>query len=215
MAEQQYVYCFQKGSGDCYKVGKSKEPEKRRRKLQTGSAEELRPYRSIPTSDALALETYIHQLLDAKRTGSVEFFWVTAQELDQAIAAAVRFVDAANPLFSDAKKFSKNKPSLEMVDPSEEILEVYKQLREAERKVFMLGKHIEVLESRMKIFIGENSGINGLATWKWKPLAGMNVTKFKKEQKRLYERYLVDRGRREFKALRADLTKLGGSPPIK
>jgi hypothetical protein len=208
MAGQQHVYCFQQGSRDCYKIGKSKEPEKRRRKLQTGSAEGLRPCRCIPTPDATALEKYIHHLLDGRRTGEQEFFWVTEQELDQAIAEAVKFVEATSDLFSEAKELAKHKPDTEMRDPSDEMLGVYKELREAEHRFFKLGKQIEILESRMKVFIGRHSGIKGLATWRWKPNRGMNIPKFQKEQRDLYERYLVDRSRREFKALKADLTEL-------
>lgn len=115
---EQHVYFFQRGSGNCYKVGKSKEPEKRRRNLQTGSAEELRPCRCVATSDASALETtYIHQLLDDRRVGEQEFFWVTEQELDKAIDEALRFVEEATTLFSEAKQLAKHKPDGQMRDP--------------------------------------------------------------------------------------------------
>jgi len=90
----------------------------------------------------------------------------------------------------------------------EEILDIYKELRDAQRRYFKLGKQIELLESKMKIFVGTHGGIKGLATWKWKQNQGVNIPKFKKEQNELYEQYLVDRSRREFKTLKADLTKL-------
>ena len=81
--------------------------------------------------------------MDHRRLGEQEFFWVTPQELDEAIAEASRFVEEATPLFSEAKKLAKHRPDEHMRDPSERIIDIYKELRDAECRYFKLGKQIE------------------------------------------------------------------------
>jgi hypothetical protein len=115
---------------------------------------------------------------------------------------------AQSPFFNRAEALAKQRPDEEMRDPSEEILDIYKELRDAKRRYFMLGKNIELLRCKMKGFIGTHGGITGLATWKWKDHPGLDTPKFKEEQRELYEQYLTDRSRREFEDLQADLTKL-------
>jgi Meiotically up-regulated gene 113 len=203
-----HVYCYQIGSDNCFKVGHTKSlPEKRMRGWATGSPRKPGPYRDVSTEDALALERYIHQLLDAKRAENGEFFYVTPQELDDAVDQAVAFMKECQPLFREVKKLSRKKPNSSIVDPPDEMTEVYRQLREANRDRFLLDRRIELLESKVQVLIGENLGMRGIASWKWVDRWTMDIKRFKKEQEKLYEKYKRDSGGRRFCLAKVDLTR--------
>jgi hypothetical protein len=181
------------------------------RGFATGSPVKPKLYRDVETEDAPGLEKYIHQLLDAKRAENGEFFYVTQQELDNTIEKAVAFIKECQRFVPDAMKLRRKKPNDTMLDPPEEMREIYRQLREAGREKFLLEKRIELLESRVQVAIGENRGMKGVASWKWVDLWTMNTVRFKRENptmyKRLFEKYKRDSGNRKFCLERVDLTK--------
>lgn len=193
----QYVYCYQFGSGDCYKIGKTKHPpEKRKRGIATGSPVDIKPYRTVETDDASTLETYVHHLLRAKR-GRGEFFSVSRRELDDAVDQAVVFVNELQPLRRKAKNLRRIKPNETMLGPSDEMRQAALQFEEAKNEYWLLEKRIELLQSRIQVAIGENRGIEAVASWKWKPHPEMNTKRFRRDHPKLYEEYLEDLGRRE------------------
>jgi hypothetical protein len=211
-SELKHVYCYQIGSDNCYKIGRTKgAPDKRMRGFATGSPAKLKLYRDELTENASALEQYIHQLLDASRTENGEFFKVTAQELDDAIDQAVTFMKELLPLLDGAKKLRRKKPDETMIDPSDEMLDIYRQLREASRERFLLERRIELLESKIQVVIGENRGMTGVASWKWNDCWKMDTTRLKKEKgalyAELYEEYKRNSGSRKFCLERVDLTQ--------
>jgi hypothetical protein len=202
------VYCYQVGSSDCFKIGKTKnQPEKRKRQFATGSSEKLELYRTEATENASGLETYIHQLLDGRRTENGEFFRVTRRELDGAVDEAVAFTTESSPLVREAKKLRRRKPNEVAIPPTPEMLAIYRQLREASREKFLIERRIEFLQSKVQIAIGENRGMNGVASWNWVDHWTINADLFRKEQPELYERYRRDSGARKFLLERVDLTK--------
>ena|SRR5436190_13108665 len=213
-ATLKHVYCYQVGSSDCFKVGRTKnEPQKRKRGLSVGSPVKLELYRAVQTEDAVRLEQHIHQLLDLDRAENGEFFYVTRQELDEAVDEAIAFVDRCRPLLQEAKKLCRKKPGGTMLDPSDEMLDVYRELREAGRQKFLLERRIEFLEGKVQFVIGENRGIAGIASWEWCDRWTMNIGLFRKEQPKLYEKYKRDSGGRRFRLERANLTKSTRNPP--
>ena len=84
----------------------------------------------------------------------------------------------------------------------------YRQLRAAERELFLLERRIELLESKVQVEIGENRGMKGVATWEWGTRFTMDVPRFRKEHEALYEKYKRDSGGRRFCLDRVDLTKM-------
>ncbi len=118
----------------------------RMRGLATGSPVKLTFYRAVETENASGLEKYIHQLLDAKRAENGEFFHVNRQELDNAINEAEAFIRESQPLLLEAKKLCRKKPNDTMVDPTDEMRDIYLQLRKANRDKFLLERRIELLE---------------------------------------------------------------------
>ena len=130
------VYCFRVGSEDTFKVGRTKNPPVQRLKsVSVGSPQKLTLYREIKTNDAAFLEKYVHMLLDPHRAPNGEFFNVSPKELDQAIEEAESFLSESFPVLQEAEKLQKRRPTTHMLDPSESIKAVHRELRSAERRV--------------------------------------------------------------------------------
>jgi hypothetical protein len=207
------VYCFQSGSGDCYKIGLTKgEPKRRKKGFSTGSPVKFKsePYRTIASEHASQLEKYIHRLLDPKRAENGEFFNVTPQELDAAVDEAVAFIEQSRPLVLNAKRLCRKKPTDENVEPTDEMRSVYRELRAADREMYLLLRRIEFLKSTLQLAIGENRAITGVASWEWVQRWTMNLALFEKTEPKLYaklyETYKRDSGSRKFALEQVDLT---------
>ncbi|MGC1370778.1 MAG: GIY-YIG nuclease family protein [Candidatus Sulfotelmatobacter sp.] len=202
------VYCYQLGS-NCYKVGRTKNsPGDRKRGFATGSPVKPKLYREIPTDHASGLERYIHQLLDEKRAENGEIFYVTSQELDDAVDKAVAFVEESQPVCREAAKLRRRKPASDtMLEPSSEMLGIYRQIRTLCREKYLIDQQIVFLESKIQVAIRDNSGMMGVASWKWEDRWTMDTVLFKKEQQGLYDAYKRNSGGRKFQLERVDLTK--------
>ena len=185
-----FVYCFRVGAEDCFKVGRTKSDSKQRKdNVSVGSPHKLTLYREIQTEYASKLERFIHELLELQRADNGEFFYVTSSELDDAIEHALAFLSTALPLLDKAAKLQKTKPNDETLEPSAHDLELYNQLRDAQKELFFLKQKVILLQSQIKIAIGANLGIRGIASWRWQETARFNLTVFKAEQPEIYERY--------------------------
>ena len=102
---------------------------------------------------------------------------------------------------------SAEEPNGTVAEPSGEIPEIYRQLREAVSEQFLLKQHIEFLVSRIQVAIGESSGMKGMATWKWESCLRFDEKLFQEQHGELYEQYKRERGVRKFCLLREfDLT---------
>lgn len=198
-----HVYCFQMGSDDCYKIGLTKHlPKERMRQFKTGSPVKFTPCRDELTVHPNALETYIHNILADKRAENGEFFFVTRQEMDAAFDRAVASLRESQEILEKATRLAEQKPNGVLAEPTEEMREAYRELKSARRERFLLQQRIDVLESRIQVAIGENSGMDGIATWEWSDSWRFDVTGFKEGDpaayEALYEKYKSNAGGRRF-----------------
>lgn len=207
--ELENVYCLQLGCGNCFKVGRTKNsPADRRRGVATGSPEKLNLYKEIPTEYAPELERYIHQLLDEKRAENGEYFHVTEQELNDAVNRAVAFVEKAQPLVGEANRLRGQKLlSATLVEPSDEMFRIYRELRTLRREKYFIEQRIVFLESRIQVAIGDNWGMRDIASWKWMDRWTVDIKRFKKEQDALYQEYKRNSGSRRFCLETINLTR--------
>jgi hypothetical protein len=193
------VYCYQFGDEDCYKIGKTKlHPEERKRGFATGSPVDITLYRRVETDDPSVLETYIHHLLGARRSKG-EFFRVSRQDLDKAVDEAAALVHELQPLLQKANELRRTKPAETILDRSDELRQVALELRAAQDQRWLLERRIELLVSRIQIAIGENCGMEGVASWKWKDHWEMDTKRFEADHKELYEEYLRNSGARDLR----------------
>lgn len=184
------VYCFQVGSEDTFKVGRTKNPpEQRMKSVSVGSPQKLTLHREIKTNDAPFLEKYIHWLLDVHRAPNGEFFNVSAKELDRAIKEAESFLAESFPVLQEAKKLQKRRPTNHVLDPSENVKTLHCELRDAERQAFLLEQRIVTLRGRIQVEIGENLGIRGVASWKWREQWKLDQEALRRDEPEVYERF--------------------------
>lgn len=138
------VYCFQVGSTDCFKIGRTKNSgAKRLKNVAVGSPAKLTLHREIETQWPARLENHIHKLLAMYRTENGEFFNVTKSQLDDAILEASTFVAASQPFVEQAQKLRRKKPTTAMLDPSNTILDLHRNLKVAVREAFPLAAREE------------------------------------------------------------------------
>jgi hypothetical protein len=193
------VYCYQFGDEDCYKIGKTKlQPEERKRGFATGSPVDITLYRKVETGDPSGLETYIHRLLGARRARG-EFFRVSRQELNKAVDQATAVMRELQPLLQRADDLRRMKPSETMIERSDEIRQIALQLRAVQNQKWLLDRRIELLASRIQVAIGENCGMEEVASWKWKDHWEMDTMRFEAEHRELYKDYLRNSGTRELR----------------
>jgi hypothetical protein len=143
VAELKHVYIYRIGAGNCYKIGRTKHPPGRRmRGWATGSPVKPKLYRDVLTDNPSGLETYIHHLLEVKRTENGEFFAVTQDELDQAVDRAEAFANEFHPLSREAKRLSRKKPSDRILEATDDIRDLYQSLRKASWEKYLLDREI-------------------------------------------------------------------------
>jgi len=205
----QNVYCFQLGSGDCFKIGRTKNsPDERRHGFSTVSPVKLHLYRAIETEYAAELEKCIHQLLDEKRAENGEVFHVNALELDDAVDRSTAFIEKSQPFVREAGRLRKQRLlNATSVQPTSEMLHIYRELRAYRRERFFIEQRIAFLESQIQVAIGDNWGMSGIASWVWTDRWTIDMERFKEEQENLYEQYKRNSGSRRFHLEMIDLTK--------
>jgi hypothetical protein len=183
------VYCFQLGDTSCFKIGKSVNPNRRKGAFSTASPLELIGRRCEASAHPEALEKYIHELLEPNRVlNRREVFNATLQEVSEAFVTAVPAVNEAEKLLEQAATLAKSKPANRtMLAPSDEVTDLYGQLRKARQDEFFLQRRIEVLESKIKLAIGDNLGIKDTVSWEWRPGFRIDIEKLKKQRPHLYK----------------------------
>lgn len=188
-ATPDYVYCYQLGHTNYFKIGHSIDPNDRENTFLTISPLDLVEHRRVETAHPIALEKYIHYLLEPRRIKHrKELFETTIQEVDEAFAKAIPIVDEAERVKSAAAVLSKKKPANEtMLAASDEVLQLYDELRQVSRDEFLLQRRIEFLESTIKLATGDNLGITDVFEWKWRSGQRINIDALKKTRPKLYK----------------------------
>ena len=184
------VYCYQVASSDCFKVGRTKNTARERLKnVSVGSPHRLTIYREIKTDHPALLEKQIHWQLNGCRAENGEFFNVTKRQLDKTIEDAESHLTRSLPVIQQAKKLQRLEPNPQTIEPTDNAHTLHKELKEAMRQAFFLEQRIELLQSQLQIAIGDNLGIEGVASWKWRECWRLDVELFKRQEPKLFEKY--------------------------
>jgi hypothetical protein len=185
-----YVYCFQVGSGNLFKIGRTAgDLNRRKASVSTGSPERLALVLEVEVEDACALEQYVHTLLDHKRTENGEFFRVTRGELDEAFRRAQGFYRDSHEDLRIARELESVKPTDELLEPTPEFAEALRKLRELRQKRDIVDYEIAAQEARLKRSIGGRMGIRGIAIWKWQQKLGVDAMRLRAESPEVYEKF--------------------------
>ncbi|MFJ9371028.1 GIY-YIG nuclease family protein [Nocardia sp. NPDC101769] len=201
-----YIYAFQLGNDDLFKIGKtSNSLEKRRNQLQTGCPSTLTLFRSVSTAtgaDALAGEQFIKQRYAARlvRPRS-EIFRFTPAEVVGVLAAAQEYVERELPREKADKaavaQLEEASPDEEVLAPTADMTMLHHQLHDMltekarlENQVKDAENEISRLTAALKIAIGKTSGIAGIAMWRiGKSRARFNPERLQREAPDLHQQY--------------------------
>jgi len=206
------VYCYQLGSEDCYKIGRTKNPPgKRMREFSTGSPVRFTLYRVERTEHPAALERHIHGLLSSRRAENGEFFYAPKHEVDAAFDDGIAFIAELQPLLAQVAGLKELKPGDTVVEATDDVRATYRKLKDTRRARLILAQEIQFLESKIQVAIGANAGIDGIASWAWVDNWQLDVTAFREKEpdqyEALFERYKRNSGGRHFNLAKGDLTR--------
>ena len=200
-----FVYVFQSGDGNYFKIGRTKdEIEKRRKALSTGNPKELKLFDHIETDHDSEVEKYLHKKLykyysaegDAK-----EFYLVEPGILKEALDDAREYEVDFLPLKQEAKELAKEDSNGEYADPDDEALEMYRKLIDIRGQMDWLKIKSEILETKIKNRIGQMDGIKGIASWKTQVRFDFNKAKFEEQYPELHEEFIEQKKVRAFNIL--------------
>ncbi len=129
-----YVYVFQSGSENLFKIGRTRgDVEKRRKDLSTGNPHPLSIFRVIETDHDSLFENFLHKKFAGKlsrRGDAREFYELDPAELEQGLKEAEEFMAGYLPLLEESEKLKNLESSREVIAPASKVLEIYRQLRD-------------------------------------------------------------------------------------
>ncbi len=199
------VYIFQHGSNDLFKIGRTRgDVEKRRKALSTGNPVELRIFDVIETQHDNVVEKYLHQRLvlsHSKESDATEFFSISADKLKQCLQETRDFMTEYIPLLEQTEQLKETAPVENFKEADDNIKKIYSELLEIKQKINMLKFEEEVLENRIKQFIGNKSGIEGIASWSIRTASRLDQNSLKEKYPEIFEDCKVEVSNRTFKLL--------------
>ena len=200
-----FVYIFQSGEENIFKIGRTKnDVEKRRKALSTGNPKELKVFDIIETDHDSDVENYLHKkfyIYYSQEGDSKEFYILEKEELKLGIIDAREYEKKIIPIKMVAQKYNSTISNGIYLDNNDEILELKKDLYEIKGQMNWLKVKNDILESRLKEIIGSNEGIKNVASWKTVSRFDFNKTKFKIEHPELHDKFSEEKNIRTFKLL--------------
>jgi hypothetical protein len=202
-SQMAWVYVLQHGEEELFKIGRTRgDVEKRRKDLSTGNPVELTLFDSIETERDNVVENYLHKKLFAfhsKDSDAREFFAISPEELIGFIDETRAFIAEYLPLLDETERLKELDPDDTVRQPDEEILKVYEELQRAREQINLLKFEEEVLANKIKKYIGQSRGIEGIATWLGKITSRLDQSALREKYPEAYEECQKESKSRVFK----------------
>jgi hypothetical protein len=198
-----FVYAFQYGDTDRFKIGKSANPSGRRKQLETANPDGMTEVFRVETTDPTKCERYVHQRLDAFRLhGKPEIFvGLPVEEVVLALKKGREWVDEYVPRWSEAERLKTLESTGVLLAPTDEHVLTYERLRDVAAQIKRLEIEKEELETDLKLAIGTAGGLAGLVTWKSSEVSHFDSSRFREAHPELYESFSYKRIQRRFLSL--------------
>jgi hypothetical protein len=204
-----YLYILKDETTSFIKIGKANDILLRIRNLRTANPN-LNVVQTIECKHSNELETFLHNRF-AHRRQRGEFFQVTTDEVEKEIHHALKVIqERPDTAILEATQFSLAQTSPR--DASEKEVELLNRLLEVRADMAKLNLLETALLERIKVSIGNSSGLKDWATYKSTSREDIDVPRLKAEHPEIFEAY---RRRTVFRQLRirkfinfnADLTE--------
>lgn len=200
-----YVYIFQSGDTNYFKIGRTRsDVEQRRRELSTGNPHPLKLVDCIETDHDALVEKYLHTKFNqylSKGSDATEYFEIEPNILSKGLAEARAFLAEYIPLHEQTEAFKDTETTGEVKVPNDEVIALYKQLLLLKGQIDGLQFERDVLENRIKSKIGDADGIEGVATWKTQVRMALDQAALKAQHPAIVEAFSKQQRSRVFKLL--------------
>jgi hypothetical protein len=165
------VYILKEGTSNIFKVGRTKgEVSKVLKRLQTGNSQPLNHFDTVEISQESACEAFFHRRLVSRRVGGGggwEFFQMDSDEhMRTTIREFKAMVRALQESEEAVTPFEHEQCSSELIDASDEDREMLGKLLKIREEQGYLQFEYDMLETKLKLRIGNAAGIRDVATWK-------------------------------------------------
>jgi hypothetical protein len=199
-----YVYVYRSGDRDVFKIGKATDVARRIKTHATGNPEPLTEFAVIETEHYSQCETYLHHRLRSRRYTAgdgTEWYEVDPDELGATIDDARHYAEEILPLIAQAERLSEVDCDGTILEPTGEVMEMYRRLVQVRERHDTLGFEKDHLEARLKVFISRASGITRVADWRTTVMHRFDTERFKSEHPDIYDTFLSESRSRRFNLL--------------
>jgi len=201
-----FVYVLQSGEEPYFKIGRTRgDVEKRRKELSTGNPKPLVVFDTIETDHDALVENYLHKKFRASLSiegDAKEFYVIDPEELKRGLQEAKQFMAEYIPLLEEADQYKDcDTTTGRLKQPDEDLLETYKALCDVRAQLDGLEFEKQLLENRLKRQIGEDDGLEGIATWRVQISTRLNQAALKEAHPEVYEKFSELQQSRVFRLL--------------
>jgi Meiotically up-regulated gene 113 len=204
VSEMATVYFLRNGNDDLFKIGITRgEVEARRKALSTGNPSGLVEFARIETPNASATETFAHNWIESRRCSgdAKEFYALTEDEAATHVALTTEFATTTLPIREKVAEVTKLSSSDRVLVPGEREVAICQELAEVDEQIYRLSMRKEMLESRLKLGMGDAREIAGHVTWKTEVRHRLDNAAVKERHFDIYTECQVESRCRPFKVL--------------
>ena len=199
-----FVYVLKTGQNQ-FKIGRTKNVEKRIKELSTGNPNTIIEIDRIETEHDTVVEKFLQNKFYENRckTGdSTEHYELSLEELKQGLQEARKFLEGYIPAKEKAEEYSKLESNGIMKAASDEVRNLCGDLYSIKGKMENLKFEEEALKNQIKCFIENSSGIDGLATWKSECSTTLDIGLVKEKYPEIFTACSKETQKRSFKLLK-------------
>lgn len=186
------AYVYSLGDTGIYKVGRTKDLEKRQGAYETISTERLVLYAQIETSNETGIEKFMKDRLQSRRwlgSRGRELYEVGQAELDEVIAAAENWNSDVLPKMVEAAKLSKQRCDGRVLVPGDIERELHRELLRLRQIELTAAQEQERIQTELKILMQTASRLDGIVTWKNETRATFDAARLKGERREIHDEY--------------------------
>ena len=186
------AYVYKLGDTGIYKIGKTKDLERRQGAYETISTERLVLYAQIETTHQGEVEKLMkHKLLSHRWLGGEgrELYEVGRAELDEVIAAAERWNSDVLPKMIEAAKLSRQRCDGRVLVPRDTERELHRELLRLRQVELTAIQEQERIRAELMILMQTASRLDGIVTWKNETRTTFDIARLKRERRELHDEY--------------------------
>jgi hypothetical protein len=193
-----YVYVGKGENDNHFKIGRATLAEVRLKSHRMANPS-MQFHIVEPCESPAKVEAYLKNYFESKRKGGTdEWFDIELSEMPEAMQRAQRYVKDLVELKPEVEMLKSAETCETFLEPLPSDREAYIRLRQIDEAMAKLKYERDQLQWRLKLRIGRDEGIKGIASWLSFSKKRFDLTVFKRENPYLHQAYCTDRIERRF-----------------